>query len=330
MDCERVKELHALYALGELDPTERADLEVHLRARERHDCHALVEQSQLAVEKLPLALPPLHLGEDAWQELAARLGLEAAPAAGPVDAAAPRVLRAPRAPRAPLAPRAAVRGLPPVEHPTLDTHLRAPGAFALDVASDAPWRDRLRWAGGAALLTATASFLVAAVLWPRAGGDVTPPRTGAGPAGGSGLPVTAGPVDLGVSVDPQALALVADLTALLSESDHVVIPFLPSPGSPASAAAVHSTAGPAPVVVVVTHIDPRPGFALQVLLERQGGALTILDPNLHPLGAGTWLGSFDPSALRPPDPTRLLLRRIASAPSPSPPELLLTAPLPAR
>jgi hypothetical protein len=63
------------------------------------------------------------------------------------------------------------------------------------------------------------------------------------------------------------------------------------------------------MVALVTGVEARPGFALALVVEWQGGARTVMEPPLHGLGGGVWAGSGVPPQEEGRAPARLLVMR---------------------
>jgi TolA-binding protein len=95
MTCQQCQDLLLLYATAALDPAEAAAVRAHL-ATGCPACAGELAAAEAALHKMPLALPPQHPPESAWEKLETRIALkEQAEGPGPDRA----VLAAPFTPR---------------------------------------------------------------------------------------------------------------------------------------------------------------------------------------------------------------------------------------
>ena len=82
MSCEELKALAGAYALGVLDPEERAACEAHLaEVMEHRGCEEAIRRAFATVAALSGALPPVAPGEGVWRAIEARIGAGATLAA---------------------------------------------------------------------------------------------------------------------------------------------------------------------------------------------------------------------------------------------------------
>ena len=79
MTCAEFKELVEAYALGVLDPDERAAAEAHLAEREHDGCLAALARFTDAAGLLGAALPPVTPAPATWEAIVARTSTAAAP-----------------------------------------------------------------------------------------------------------------------------------------------------------------------------------------------------------------------------------------------------------
>lgn len=74
MTCAELKELAAAYALGALEPDERAAVEAHLEGPGPHDgCREALAEAHTAASALARALPPVRPDERVWKAIASQL-----------------------------------------------------------------------------------------------------------------------------------------------------------------------------------------------------------------------------------------------------------------
>ncbi|HEU4383540.1 MAG TPA: anti-sigma factor [Anaeromyxobacteraceae bacterium] len=74
MTCADVVELAGAYALGALEPDERAEVEAHLAGPGPHACRAAVDRARATAAALAQALPEVRPGPEVWRAIEARTG----------------------------------------------------------------------------------------------------------------------------------------------------------------------------------------------------------------------------------------------------------------
>jgi len=75
MNCAEFLEQVGAWALGALEPDERAAMEQHLATAGAHQgCREAAERARATAARLPDALPPVRPGENVWRGIEAQLG----------------------------------------------------------------------------------------------------------------------------------------------------------------------------------------------------------------------------------------------------------------
>ena len=80
MTCAEFKEVVEAYALGMLDPAERAAADAHLAEREHDGCLEALRAANRAVSLLALALPPVAPAPSTWDSIVSRTAAATVPA----------------------------------------------------------------------------------------------------------------------------------------------------------------------------------------------------------------------------------------------------------
>jgi anti-sigma-K factor RskA len=78
MTCAEFQALVELYAIGALEPAERAACEAHLAERDHQGCLAALARAEEAASLLAEALPPIKPADAVWRKIESALGQSAA------------------------------------------------------------------------------------------------------------------------------------------------------------------------------------------------------------------------------------------------------------
>lgn len=73
MNCAEFKELAAVYALGAIDPAERAAADAHLAEPRHEGCPEALREALAGMQALAESLPPIAGGERVWRGIEARI-----------------------------------------------------------------------------------------------------------------------------------------------------------------------------------------------------------------------------------------------------------------
>lgn len=79
MTCEDFREVAGAYALGALDPDERAPCDAHLAEPTHQGCPEALDQARAVLAAILSSLPPVRPDEAVWRAVEVRAGIDAGP-----------------------------------------------------------------------------------------------------------------------------------------------------------------------------------------------------------------------------------------------------------